>query len=582
MDINTENNKFSSSKKTKKRLNIQEENLMFPPIQTVFELPPMKTKDPIIEPLKPLSVKKQEKKDKLKNILQQPTVIHEGTKEGTKEGMKEGMSESGQKFKQTLKDVQTAISNFTEIVKTYSYYALREGCYWFVKEDIQLLGGVNEESPTEEELKTDTDYLMTFVILILILPFCVFSTYNWYYLLFYQDSLTTSMDFDSSYILSNPIVNFFLEFVLVPVKLLDLLLFKWIPSMDEKKNWSPYQSVNFILILCIIVLFSVNYMQNNVFNIGIICFLIVYGMATVYALSLDSKILFYALLLLFIPVISILTLMGQLLGDALQSIDINALLLAIIVIAWGKWAFTYVASLFVPPSIPPSLVILVLNGLYILFRLIVSISLVKLATTLIGLYLLFNSFFGIMRFEKSLSALLQGMIPYIRRKDGEFFQKHHLQDTLLKFLNDFIYGRFIWIGWIILSLFYIVNIQTNVSSINLQLTLRLLLLLFIVGCITVLYIWKPVECANVGGSSTTTEINKPVLTTDTSLNSSKSIVEPTTTDTSLNSSKPIVEPTTTETSLNSSKPIESTTTDTSLNSSKPSVEPTTTETKETI
>ena len=101
MDINTENNKFSSSKKTKKRLNIQEENLMFPPIQTVFELPPMKTKDPIIEPLKPLSVKKQEKKDKLKNILQQPTVIHEGTKEGTKEGMKEGMSESGQKFKQT-------------------------------------------------------------------------------------------------------------------------------------------------------------------------------------------------------------------------------------------------------------------------------------------------------------------------------------------------------------------------------------------------------------------------------------------------------------------------------------------------
>jgi hypothetical protein len=471
---------FRHSTKKKKRvappLNVNEEKLIFPPLQTIYEIPPYKSplsQEPFIGEPEPFI-----------GPLPKPIVEGMDTKKGAAQ------------FKAAVLSAGNAIKK----ARTYIYDQIYEGCYWFVKEDIQLLNSkTHKETPTENEIKQDASYLQTFIILLLIIPLCVYSTYNWYYLLFFQEGLATPMNFDNSSLVSNPIVSFFLEFVLVPVQLLDLLLFKWIPSFDSTKNWSPLQSVNFILVLCFIVLFFINYMENQGFNIALLCFVFAYAMGCVYALSVDNKYLFYGMLFCIVPILSALTMMGSVLGEVVQLINIEAIIYLLVICAWGKWAFLHCVSISTTP-VPPSLVMLILHGLYILIRLIISISLIPLAMMFLNVYILVNSFLGVMRFEKNWISVIQGIIPYIRRNDKEFYKKHGLES--LQFLNNFIYGRFVWVGWIVLCVFYLLQMPSRISSFNLKHTLALFLVLLITIFLSILYLFKPSEtCGNIGGNT---------------------------------------------------------------------------------
>ena len=472
---------FSRNKKKKNKpitapLNINEEKLIFPPLQTVFDLPPYENQQ-----------EEFDEKMVFKKIDPQPVVEGMSSKQVT------------QSFKKSLLSAGNAIKK----ARTYIYDEIYEACYWFVKTDIQLLNNSkHKENPSDKQIKRDAKYLQIFIILLLIIPLCVYSSYNWYYLLFFQEGLVRPMDLEGSSIFSDPIVSFILEFILTPVKLLDLLLFKWIPVLDTSKNISPFQSINYLLILAFIVLFTINYMENQAFNIGLICLIFAYAMAIVYALSLENKFIFYGLILSIVPVISLLSVFGSILGELAQFINIAALIFIIVIIAWGKWAFFHIKSVYTS-GVPLTWPVGLFNGLLILFRLILSISLVPLAIFFVIFYILRYSFFGIMLFEKNWWSVIQGLIPFMKRNDNNFMVKHNLNETFLKTITDFMYGRFIWVAYIVLCLFYILQMNV-ISSANLRHSLYVVFsgLIIVFSCI--LYLTKRNDSCDTGGFSSAT------------------------------------------------------------------------------
>jgi hypothetical protein len=451
----------------KKILIIEEEKLIFPPLQTVYDRLPYENSEP--------------KKD-----------------ENERPPMVEGMTSRRRRKKKTATTTATTsdsikastivLSDTIKNGKTFIYDSIYEGSYWFVKEDIQLLNKTHQEKQSDENIKKDARYLQTFVTAVLILPLCLYATYNWYYLLFFQESLAVPMDLENSFIVSNPIVNFFLEFVLAPVKLMDFLLFKWIPEFDTDKTFNPFQSVNFILMFIFIGLFFMNYIENKVANIGVMSLILVYSMAICYALSIDNKYLLAGMLLFIGPILTILSLFGKIFGELFESVNFEAIIYVVVILAWAKWSFEYLFSMFSSPTIPPNLVMLVLNGLFILIRLMISIMLVPFSMFLFNMYLLFNSFFGIARFEEKWFSALQGIMPFIQREDKNFFDKHNL--SFLQYFFDFFYGRFIWLGYILLFLFFIIQFPFTLSSFNLKSTMMTLLCSLLVIFISVLYVFQ--------------------------------------------------------------------------------------------
>jgi hypothetical protein len=274
----------------------------------------------------------------------------------------------------------------------------------------------------------------------------------------------------------------------MPVKLLDLFLFRITPAIDSKKDWSPLQSANFFLILCFITLFFINYTENKGFNIAVLCFVFIYTIAIVYSLKLDNKYLFYALGACIVPIIAVLNIFSSIFSKIIKFINIDAVFYVIIILAWAKWVFMYVISIFEPSAPPPTWPILILHGLHVLIRLIISVALVPLAIFFVICYLLFYSFFGIFAFEKNGWDALYGILPFMRRKDKEFYSLHKLD--FLQYLNNFIYGRFIWVAYIVLCLFYLFKIQGGILSFNLKSTLSLFLLLMVSMFVSILYLFS--------------------------------------------------------------------------------------------
>jgi hypothetical protein len=297
-----------------------------------------------------------------------------------------------------------------------------------------------------------------------------------------------------------------------PIKLLDSLLFKWIPMLNPKKNIMPLQSVNFLLLLAFIVLFFINYVEDKKFNIALICFFFVYSISMVYALSIDNKYLLYGLLLFIVPIIGLITAFNNILSKVMEFINVEAIIYVIVILAWVKWAFTHIASIFTNGP-TPNTAIIVLNALYVLIRLIFSIAMIPLAIFLLILYILCNSFFGIMRFESNPFTVIQGIISYIRRNDKEFYEKHNL--TYLQYFNDFLYGQSTFVAWILLCIFYIIQMPFRVSSSNLKHTLSLFFILMISLLALIIYSFKKESYCSSGGYSTSGKGTNPTPQTTT-------------------------------------------------------------------
>ena len=414
---------FRKNKKIKTRppLNIQEEKLIFPPLQTIFDLPPLES---------------EIQKETFTTTENPPTI--------------EGMSSSGKSFQKTTKKY---LNNF-EYIRTYLYNAIYEYCYWFVKIDIPLLNTEkHKENPPEKEIKADAKYLQTFVISIMILILSVYASYNWYYLLFFKEGLATTLNFEN-YVFSNYIFNYLFGLVLTPVKLLDSLLFKWIPSLNT--NVSPLQSMNLFFLIFFIFLIFYLLIESNNFNTGI-----------------------------------------------------TAIVMAIVIIGWAQWIPITAIEWFSPP-LRINFAIAVAFGIWIILRLIISISLVQFAISFIYLYLFVQSFFGVFRFEKNGLSALWGIFPYIIRKNKDFYENNKFLKFLGKF-DRYIDPSILWVfPYIVLCLFYLFNLRFNISSFNLVSTMSLILLLLIAMFVSIAFVFEPKEC-NSGGSDTQPSVTNPAV-----------------------------------------------------------------------
>jgi hypothetical protein len=155
---------------------------------------------------------------------------------------------------------------------------------------------------------------------------------------------------------------------------------------------------------------------------------------------------------------------------------------------------------------------MVLYGLSIIFRLIVSIALVPFAIFLLTVYVLWNSFFGIMRFEKSdFFIVAQGIIDFMRLRDNEFYDKHNL--SWFKYFNDRIYRRFWLVAIILLCFFYFAQCNFMVSSGNLKQFLLMFLPFLIFFFIALLVLAKPEFNESKGGEGFKTDYHEPVSPT---------------------------------------------------------------------
>jgi len=480
--------KKRTKQKTEETKNIQEENLMLPPIEGLS--PSEGTTIPIVSRQTQFDFQDEEV------VFSKNKPIIEGLKNKEterKNNEKQKRREENKKKTQSFKAAVLSVSNEIKKARVYLYNALYESCYWFVKEDLNMFG---KETQTKAQNKSDAKYLQTFAILLLIMPLCVYSSYNWYYLLFYGGTQSKPLGWNSMLDNTNPVAsvfNYIFEFVLVPVKWLDLLLFKFIPDFAKSKKdpISPLQTLNFLMLLSFIVLFFINYVEDKTFNIALICFMFIYALVGMYALSIDNQYVFYGLMLLFFPLMTIIGAFGSLLGDFLQFIDITAIVFVLVIVAWGFWAFQNVMTLFSSPNAPPlNWGVMFAYGLNILFRLIVSIALIPLALLFLALYVLWNSFCGIMRFEDSgFFTVVQGMTDFMRSRDGDFYEKHDL--SWFKFFNDFLYYfGFVWVAYIMLCLFYLAQYNFVVSSGNLKQFLWIFLLVLIGIFLCLLFITR--------------------------------------------------------------------------------------------
>lgn len=452
-------------------IEIENENLIFPPLQTVYDRLPIENSEP-----KNLTSEQNDTSEQKKALI---------------EGMK---NRKKRKKKANETPIQASTVLLTEALKngkTFLYDKIYEGCYWFVKQDIQILNNTTDEKLSEDNIKSDAHSLQIFVVSVLILPLCLYATYNWYYLLFFQESLAVPMDLENSFFISNPIVNFFLEFVLAPVKLMDFLLFKWIPTIDTDKNFSPFQSMNFFLLFTFIGVFFMNYIENKVANMGAVFLILVYTLALCYAFSVNNKFLIAGMLLFIAPILTLLSLFGKIFGELFDSFNFESIIYVVVIVAWLKWSFEYLFSVFSSPTIPPNLVMIVLNGLYILIRLVISMMLVPFAMFLFNAYLFVNSFFGIARFEEKWLSALYGIMPFIQREDKSFFETHNL--SFLQPLFDVLYGHFIWLGYILLSVFFLFQFPFTLKSFNLKSTMMTFLSSMVVIFSSLLYLLQPVE-----------------------------------------------------------------------------------------
>jgi hypothetical protein len=421
-------------------LDILKDTLYYPPLQNVFDMPPfqegMSTED------------------------EQPVAINQPSITTTKSASSSDKST----IKNTLDRVGATLKSIRSAPSEYFYELCVSYVEWCASTKL-----VGDGTLSGKETKRDATIVKTFFIALLFILPCSYVAYNWYYLLFYEGTKAIPVDFDTSTLFSNSIFRFFFEFVSFPLKLLDGFLFDVIPKQwDKDKNLAPLQSVNFLILFVFILLMFVNYVEGNQQNVGILVVLFLYSFVILKALSFESSLWIWLAIFSLIPLVAVFANISNAINNV--SMDISYIFLGLIVFAWGKWGIEYLKNLS-PASF--SFVGIISNLLYILIRLIFSISFSSFAVYFVEIYLVIYSFFGMMVFDNASFTNLYwrgGLDNFIMRKDSEFYDRtaKHGFIGMLRTITDKMYGRTYWVGLLLLCLIYLIAIPAGVSNYNVK------------------------------------------------------------------------------------------------------------------
>jgi hypothetical protein len=437
--------------------------LTLPPLQTVFDIPEFQN-DPVVDVDSFVTQTKASVlvRDKAKPIPA-PTP-QKTTAPPPPPSMNDMMANANTKYQ----EFQNSLPN-----------ALYELCYWFVKSDIQQLNSYHPETMSESDLHHDAALLKTFVLIFLSLPLCVWASYNWYYLLFFDEHKVSAMSLKDSW-LGSTIPNFFLEFAVSPIQFFDYILFSWIPSTDPEKDKSPLQSFNLLCLFIFISMFFINYIDNNTSMLAMLSFILIFSIVFMYALTSQNYYLMIGMFLCLAPLIVVVSLVSEIMGSWISNFQLSGIIIAIVVIAWAKWGFMFAAGLFIPPSPPPNLVILVVSALYALIRLLISLGLTPFTIIAFNLYVMMYSFFGMAYFEPQ-GMQMSGLFDFIHRKDDAFLggEDAPYWKLGLRAMFSHISGNLLYVGYILLSFFYLIYGWTQWKSFNVKITLSWILAIVI-------------------------------------------------------------------------------------------------------
>ena len=285
-------------------------------------------------------------------------------------------------------------------------------------------------------------YLHSFFITILILPVCVWSYYNWYYLLFYK---YTKVE---------------------PFSIVNKAKGWFGIDLDDSSN-DNWFIMFYPLDYLIQIVFNINPVKSNLF--GDIVFFPFHGILSI--------VLLFIIIFLFVGGVE-----GTVNSGAFTNI-----ISAIIVILWLKWVCGSLAR-----DPPTAIFSLVAKVVWFSIFLIVPLLLLKVAFYAIVAVFLFFSFFGIGIYEGF--GKVWDLI-FIIDKDKEYESTHDMDDAndhgfitgikkIFQMINKLVIGNIIWISYFMVFFMYFIQLWSS-SSYSGGGNLKPIFTFFLIGLMTV-------------------------------------------------------------------------------------------------
>jgi hypothetical protein len=167
-----------------------------------------------------------------------------GDGENMQEGFKEGLGRK--KKKHPIDKTADALNNWQKFLYNVIFFlpdqvekVINSGCATFT----EVFSNYGEEKSTEQELKHDTGVVTHIVYSILSFPLCLFISYNWFFLLAYQEKENSKIDGEFAHPSSkdhrikieipSKWVNFFGQFCIYPLQKIDWFVFDIVPLVMD-------------------------------------------------------------------------------------------------------------------------------------------------------------------------------------------------------------------------------------------------------------------------------------------------------------------------------------------------------------
>jgi hypothetical protein len=473
------------------------ENLHLPPLQSIYDLPPIISENSVPTPTKPLPQDRLlpqplPKVEQIKKYLAEHKKAPSDAPFSREEPLKEGMStkDSINTTKQSIKQAGKKFKEFKETISNLLF----EACLGFLKVDLPFMHE-HKEKLTDKQQRADATFCQKSIVRLLIVPLCAYAAYNWYYLLFHKSVESHATDFKALFAKVSGL-EFLLGTTLAPVQLVDWLLFTYIPSKLSPKEGepaspiSPIQSVNLLLLLGFLVIFMANYLDGSVANMGGIIAIGVFMVIFIWAIGQGSLITACGCLVILGLCIGFISAIGSAFSNITKYVDVLWILGGICLVAWFTDAIKEFTSV-----MPPSATAYGFAAFKSVMRLLITIALVPFSETFLQMYLGFYSFFGLPYYEANWWHLWWegGLDSLIRVDDQVFYNtKPNLFKKAMQAITTPLSGRTTAVAFAFVLSYIMLQSQTSLNSMHAKSVVFGFTSVLLSATLAYLYIFPPV------------------------------------------------------------------------------------------
>jgi hypothetical protein len=333
-----------------------------------------------------------------------------------------------------------------------------------------------DQDPSEEELQHDSRIVKRIIYSILCFPICVFITYNWFYLLAYQEEITPGkmerpakdanrikINFNSFDSRIRPFVTFWLDYCIFPLSVLD----KWILGDNRLPS-----------------VFSM-FIKAFKFKIIVKFILLLVSFHFIFGVNLFGKL-------------------KSSLSGKMNPLSIFCMVL--IFICWFKKVFTFMLSMKWLPGFIPTMFWVARLIFYAGFSIMVALFSFQISSIIVLLYFWGHSLFGMSFYgdgstgEKmsSVDDYVNQDLDMIRNKNEDCIKPGTLKKILFMF-GKFLYENFYYFAYFYLMSKNIFNSYTSIYSKSLKYVIGLMLMVQLV--LIVLTMWSKSREKNAGNKS---------------------------------------------------------------------------------